>query len=246
MMTSSTSLASTPTWASRSAGLVFTSRPRLLADLGVEAGVDHDRLAADHPVAALVERDRHPDEIVHREVGVVRVRRDLHFPSLARQVGVLDRMHLVDGRRTHLCFLPDGSLRRRVASARGSRAIVASMARMDLLARRISTPVCTADRPVAVRLIRKESVHVRRPSWRLSATPPPSDTVSKPTSSRPSCRARSSCSPSAASCRRASSPRRSTMRSRVEIEVEGLAQRDRRACRPLASPRSSACARSSS
>src|SRR4029453_7577292 len=67
---------------------------------------DHDRLAADRPIAGLVERDRHPDEIVHGEVGIVRVRGDLDFPSLARQVGIFDSMHLVDGRRTHLCFRP--------------------------------------------------------------------------------------------------------------------------------------------
>jgi hypothetical protein len=78
----------------------------LLADLGIEAGVDHDRLAADRPVALLVERDRHPDEIVHREVGIVQVGRDLDFPRLARQMGVFNSMHLVDGRRTHFCFLP--------------------------------------------------------------------------------------------------------------------------------------------
>jgi hypothetical protein len=84
----------------------------LLAHGGIEAGVDDDRLAADRAVAVLVERDRGPDEIVHREVGVVRVGVDLHFPCLARQVGILDRMHLVDGRRTHLCFLPGLSLPR--------------------------------------------------------------------------------------------------------------------------------------
>ena len=89
----------------------------LLADGGVEAGVDDDGLAAQRPLAALVERYRHPDEIVHREVGIVRVGIDLNFPSLARQVAVLDRMYLVDGRRTHLCFLPGrlsgGSVARR-------------------------------------------------------------------------------------------------------------------------------------
>ena len=80
----------------------------LLADWSVEAGVDDDGLAADGAVALLVERDRHPDEIIHGEVGVVRVRGDLHFPSLARQMGVFDSMHLVNRRRTHLCFLPSG------------------------------------------------------------------------------------------------------------------------------------------
>ena len=100
-----------PRSASRSAGLRLHLAAALLADLGVEAGVDHDRLAADRPVAGLVERDRHPDEIVHREVGIVRVRGDLDFPSLARQVGVFDGMHLVDGRRTHLYFLPGDPFR---------------------------------------------------------------------------------------------------------------------------------------
>ena len=83
-----------------------------LAGLGVESGVDHDRLAADRTVAALVQRDRHPDEIIHREVGVVRVGRDLYFPRLARQVGIFDSMHFVDGRRTHFCFLPGETSRR--------------------------------------------------------------------------------------------------------------------------------------
>ena len=89
-------------------GIGLDLAPALLADGRVEAGVDHDRLAADRAVAAFIQRDRHPDEIIHREVGVVRVRGDLHFPSLARQMGIFDSMHLVNGRRTHLCFLPSG------------------------------------------------------------------------------------------------------------------------------------------
>jgi hypothetical protein len=91
---------------SRSAGFVFTSRPRCLPIGGVEAGVDDDGLAADRAMAALVDRDRHPDEIIHREVGIVGVGVDLHFPSLARQMGIFDSMYLVDRRGAHFCFLP--------------------------------------------------------------------------------------------------------------------------------------------
>ena len=91
-------------------GIALHLAAALLADRGVEAGVDHDRLAAQGPLAALVERHRYPDEIVHREVGIVRVGIDLNFPCLARQVGIFDGMYLVDGRRTHEYFLPGGLL----------------------------------------------------------------------------------------------------------------------------------------
>ena len=57
----------------------------------------------------------------------------------------------------------------------------------------------------------------------LKRNHPPSATVSKPMPNPACCRARSSCWPSAASCRRASSPRPLTIALSVEIEVEGLA-----------------------
>ena len=134
----------------------------LLADGGVEAGVDHDRLAADRAVAALVERDRHPDEIVHREVGVVRVRGDLHFPSLARQMGVFDSMHLVDGRRTHLCFLPVGARCRRVACRATSGAIVPTWPAWTSSTGELAPRFALQTGSVAVRPSFEESFHVRR------------------------------------------------------------------------------------